>query len=178
MIFVTAGHSNQDPGAIGNGYTEAGLTKELRDIVLTQLSNMNVCARHDDDNDTLVTVLKKMDPSESDVCLDIHFNAGTEKATGLEIIIADRHTREELAAATKLCLNLSKIMGIKNRGVKTEADTARKMIGILRNEKGINLLLEVCFISNATDMRLYQTKKKEIAAELALQLVELDKAIV
>ena len=178
MIYITAGHNNTDPGAIGNGYKEATLAKECRDIMLLQLNNMGINAWFDNDNDTLVTVLQKMNPEESDVCLDIHFNAGSPAATGVEVIIADRHTRDEMAAAAKLSLSVSKILGIKNRGVKTEADTARKMIGIVRNEKGINLLLEICFISNANDMRLYQANKKILAVEAAIQLAELDKIIV
>jgi N-acetylmuramoyl-L-alanine amidase len=174
MIYVTAGHSNQDPGASGNGYTEAALAKEFRDLVLRQLSNMNIKAWFDNDNDTLNSVLQKMNPNESDVCLDIHFNAGPPTATGVEVITADRFTREELGAATRMSVNCSKILGIRNRGVKTEKDTARKMIGILRNEKGINLLLEICFISNANDMKAYQSKKRELAVEVALHVAELD----
>lgn len=175
MIYVTAGHNNTDPGAIGNGYTEAALTKEFRDLVLRQLSNMNTKAWFDNDNDTLNTVLQKMNPNESDVCLDIHFNSGPPAATGLEVIIADRHTREEMAAATRMSVNASRILGIRNRGVKTEKDTARKMIGIIRNEQGTNLLLEIGFISNSNDMRAYQNKKRELAIEVALHLAELDK---
>jgi N-acetylmuramoyl-L-alanine amidase len=115
-----------------------------------------------------------MNPNESDVCVDIHFNAGPPTATGVEVITADRFTREELGAATRMSVNCSKILGIRNRGVKTEKDTARKMIGILRNEKGINLLIEICFISNANDMKAYQSKKRELAVEVALHVAELD----
>ena len=32
-IFVSAGHSDTDPGAAGNGYTEANIVMELRNIV-------------------------------------------------------------------------------------------------------------------------------------------------
>lgn len=178
MIFVTAGHSNQDPGASGNGYTEAALTKEFRDLVLLQLKNMGIAAWFDNDNDTLATVLHKMTPSESDVCLDIHFNAGPIGATGVEVIIADRHTNAETGAATRMCVKAAQIMGIRNRGVKTESDTARKLIGILHNEKGINLLIEIGFISNAADLKAYHSKKRELAVEVAIHLAELDKVIV
>jgi N-acetylmuramoyl-L-alanine amidase len=175
MIYVTAGHSNQDPGASGNGYTEAALTKELRDLIVSQLTNMGIAVWKDSDNDTLATVLQKMNPTQADVCLDIHFNAGPPTATGFEMIIADRHTREEFGAATRMSVNCSRIIGIPNRGVKTEKDTARKMIGIVRNELGINLLGEFGFISNASDIQKYNSKKKELSVEVALHLAELDK---
>jgi N-acetylmuramoyl-L-alanine amidase len=136
---------------------------------------MGIAVWKDNDNDTLNTVLQKMKPTEADVCLDIHFNAGPPAATGFEMIIADRHTREEFGAATRMSVNCSKIIGITNRGVKTEKDTARKMIGIVRNELGINLLGEFGFISNATDMQKYHLKKKELSVEVALHLAELDK---
>ena len=41
-------------------------------------------------------------------------------------------------------------------------------------ENGINLLIEVCFISNATDMAFYQANKQKVANELALILLEAD----
>jgi len=37
MIFVTAGHGGGDPGASGNGYTEAALTKELFRVSKNQI---------------------------------------------------------------------------------------------------------------------------------------------
>ena len=37
QILISAGHSNQDPGATANGVTEAGLALELRDLLADKL---------------------------------------------------------------------------------------------------------------------------------------------
>ena len=36
-IVLTAGHSDFDPGAVGNGKTEASIARELRNIVASKL---------------------------------------------------------------------------------------------------------------------------------------------
>jgi N-acetylmuramoyl-L-alanine amidase len=67
-------------------------------------------------------------------------------------------------------------MKLRSRGVKTELDSQHKSIGILR-EQGINLLIEICFISNATDMAYYQAAKQRVAEEIALILEEAENKI-
>jgi N-acetylmuramoyl-L-alanine amidase len=63
-------------------------------------------------------------------------------------------------------MGIAKVLGIRNRGVKTESSTARGKIGIL-NVKGTNVLLEICFMSNPSDHLAYQNKKAELASYLS-----------
>jgi N-acetylmuramoyl-L-alanine amidase len=174
-IFVSAGHTpsglNQDPGAIGNGYEEADLTKELRDLVVPLLKQKGLSVWVDNDTQRLPAVLAAINSTEKDVVCDIHFNAGSPTATGVEVLIPTRHTAVEREMANKLVTMLAGVMKIRSRGVKTELDSQHKSIGILR-EQGINLLIEVCFISNKTDMQFYQASKNRVAEEIALILEE------
>lgn len=175
MIFLSAGHTpsglNQDPGAIGNGYKEADLTKELRDLVVPLLKQKGISVWIDDDTQRLPAVLAAINSTEKDVVCDIHFNAGPPTATGVEVLIPTRHTSIEKEMASKLVTILASVMKLRSRGVKTESDSQHKTIGILR-EQGINLLIEICFISNATDMAYYQAAKHKVATEIALILEE------
>lgn len=175
MIYLAAGHTpngiNQDPGAVGNGYKEADLTKELRDLVIPLLKQKGLSVWVDDDTQRLPQVLAAINSTEKDVVCDIHFNAGPPTATGVEVLIPTRHTTVEKEMASKLVTMLAGVMKIRSRGVKTELDSQHKSIGILR-EQGINLLIEICFISNATDMAYYQAAKKRVAEEIALILEE------
>lgn len=184
MIYVTAGHGGGDPGASGNGYTEAALTKELRDKIVAILNAKGIHSQKDNDNETLQQVINRLNPTEADVCLDIHWNASDNpQAGGVETFVADRHTYEEKCAAGEISRNIASILGIKTRGgkmgagIKIESESARKILGILRNEKGINLLVEVCFITNKKEMDSYQVNKDRIALMLSDLLIKYDTLI-
>ena len=179
MIYLLAGHTpkgiNQDPGAVGNGYREADLTMELRDMVADKLRSMGYTVHEDDDTHRLQQVLDNINAYESDVVFDIHFNAGG--GTGVECIVPERSTDLERELANKVNVMLSTMLRIKNRGVKGEQLTARKRIAVMR-ENGINCLLETCFIDNKTDMTQYQLRKTEVATELALLIAEFEDKLV
>ena len=177
MIYLSAGHNpsglKPDAGAVGNGYHEAKLTQELRDLTTKALRANGAKVWNDDDTQRLPAVLAAINSTEKDVICDLHFNAGPPTATGIEVLIPARHTNLEKEMATKLVTMLSGVMKLRSRGVKTEADSQHGSLGIMR-ENGINLLIEVCFISNATDMAFYQANKQKVANELALILLEAD----
>ena len=185
MIYILAGHTpkgiNQDPGAVSVHnkitYREADLTMELRDLIADEIRSMGGSVWEDDDTHRLNSVLIEVKSTEKDVVCDIHFNsAANNKATGVEVFIPDRFTGQEFAFGKKLCDRFSLIMGIPNRGVRTESQSNRGRIGTLR-EFGINLLIEVGFLSNATDLARYQEHKKKIVREAALILFEADNLI-
>lgn len=183
-IFITSGHNNSDVGAIGNGFREADLTKELRDKVVAILKAKGIQTTVDNDNETLAQVIARLNPNESDLALDLHWNASDNpSAGGVETFIPDRHTVHEKAAASELSRSIASILNIKTRGglvgagVKTESESARKRLGILNNEKGINLLVEMCFITNKSEMDKYQLKKDQIALMIADFLIKYDAVI-
>ena len=68
-------------------------------------------------------------------------------------------------------------MGIANRGVKTEKQTARKGIGILNLKAGISVLVEVCFMSNPNDLRAYLKNKEAVACALVDLAIKYDDLI-
>ena len=45
-VFISAGHNPKgikiDPGAVGNGFKEADLTVEFRDLVVSELKKLNL----------------------------------------------------------------------------------------------------------------------------------------
>src|SRR5690554_4284596 len=46
-LFISAGHSDADPGAVGNGYTEADIVLEFRDYLAEALRARGVEFRKD-----------------------------------------------------------------------------------------------------------------------------------
>lgn len=175
MIYLLAGHTpkglKQDPGAVANGFKEADLTMELRDLIADKLRAMGYKVHEDDDTHRLQQVLDAINAYDSDIVFDIHFNAGG--GTGVECIVPERSTDLERELASKVNVMISTLLRLKNRGVKGEQLTARKRIAVMR-ENGINCLLETCFIDNKTDITNYQLRKHDVANELALIIAEFE----
>lgn len=176
MIYLLAGHSNIDSGAIGvNNIKESDLTKVIRDLVYKRVKEINPKSfvTKDDDRDTLSQVIAKIKPniSSTDGILDIHYNAGGAAANGIECIVSDNASTKSIKVATEINDIISKVTGLKNRGVKREKDTPRKKLGIL-NLKGWAVILEVGFITNQGDLDKINNNLHWLCEEIALILIK------
>lgn len=175
MIYLIAGHSNFDSGAVSNGLKEADLTKRIRDLIyirIKQLSPAELVTK-DDDKDTLNQVIAKIKPriTSKDVLLDIHYNAATPQATGVECFVSNNASIKSKGLAKEIAEVTHKITGIINRGVKTEAQSARGKLGIL-NMRGTAVLWEVGFITNNSDIAKIERDLHWICDEVARKLIE------
>lgn len=169
-IFLTAGHHNRDSGAIGNGYQENNLTKELRDLITVKLREI-ACLKiwNDDDNDTLAQVIAKINQlaTTDDFLLEIHFDsADRTAASGTTALVAKGARSQSKDFASQLANDVAVIVGITNRGVKDETESNRGRLGILHT-KASSCLLEIAFISNPSDMQKYQIYKESLALAIA-----------
>jgi len=183
-IWLSAGHSNgTDKGASGNGYTEGALTIELRELIYNELETLGICAELDKNSNALKETIQFFKNLVSSNCIlvDIHWNAAGPSATGTEVFIPNTYTKLELELAGKLAKCMSDTLGIPLRGstngvlgVKTESLSARGQLGWMRLN-GNNILLEVCFISNKSDMEKYQDNKSMLAFKIAKILYEYSK---
>lgn len=175
MIYIVAGHSNSDSGAISNGLKEADLTKRIRDLIYTRIKELQPKAlvTKDDDKDTLSQVIAKIKPkiTSKDVLLDIHYNAATPKATGVECFVSDNASAKSKELADVIATTTSTITGINNRGVKKESQSARGRLGIL-NMKCTAVLWEVAFISNPSDIDKVETYLHWLCDEVARILLK------
>jgi N-acetylmuramoyl-L-alanine amidase len=175
MIYISAGHNPKglrpDPGAIGNGFHEADLTVEFRNLVVAILRGKKIEVITDKDDERLGTYLERIKTGNGSVVLEFHFHAAASAtATGTTALIGNDADRLDKAFAKELVDANASILGIKNRGVKTEADSHRGSLGLMR-EQGTVALLELCFISNSEDLRKYQQNKNASASKIA-EIVE------
>ena len=173
MIFISAGHNpngiKKDPGAVGNGYKEADLAVEMRNLTAEELKkDTSLKITTDKDDERLADYLKRIQTGSGSVVLEYHFDASENiSATGTTVLIGNDADRLDKAFAKELVDKTAEVLKIKNRGVKTEADSHRGKLGLMR-EQGIVALLEICFISNKDDVKSFQNNKKQLAKELAL----------
>lgn len=171
MVFISAGHNPKgikvDPGAVGNGFREADLAIEFRDLVIKECLKLSLKVIQDKDDERLGTYLERIKTGSGSVVIEFHFDAATStSATGTTALIEAEADRLDKAFAKELVELTSKTFGIKNRGVITEKESHRGSLGLMR-EEGIICLLELCFISNKQDIQLYKANKEKLAFLIA-----------
>lgn len=170
-IFASAGHSNvlgKDRGASGNGFIEGILTVEQRDLIVKELKKLGAKVVIDDNDSVLSQTMAffRNKTTKDCILIDLHWNSATPQATGTEVLIPAKPTAIETQIATELSAEIARTIGIRNRGVKTELQSARKSLGWMRLT-GENILIETCFISNKSDMDKYQATKERVAKSIA-----------
>ena len=181
-IYLEAGHHLSDPGAVTHTadgqLTEASLTTELRNQVVAKLSelaalqNKPVAVVTDSDAMNLVQTIAHAgkQTKAGDIVCSIHFNAGPSAASGTETFIAFPSSEGERLLANRLQKAICTVLQLPNRGVKTEQQSARRRLGILHHPAH-NVLVEVCFISNPTDLSTYFQKQDLVAEAIAKSLL-------
>lgn len=168
-ILLIAGHGQGDPGAVGNGYKEADLTREVVKLLKPQLDDYADVAIADISKNWLNN---KMDFSPYYYVLEIHFNAGANDkkgnngTTGTEIYVTT--SEKSHGVETEIVKGISSI-GFKNRGVKRKNWA---VISRAKNQGVSSALLEVCFIDDADDMWLFQKRKAEVIKAIANGIIK------
>jgi N-acetylmuramoyl-L-alanine amidase len=171
MIFLSAGHNSHgikiDNGASANGYTEANLAINFRELVEIELNKLHLSYITDKDNERLAEYLERIKTGNGSVVLEFHFDAAANtKATGTTSIVGVDADRLDIAFAREIVNATSTILGIKNRGIISEAQSHRGRLGLMR-ENGIVSLLELCFITNKSDLEKFFKNKFVLAREIA-----------
>lgn len=172
-IYLSAGHSavlgiGRDNGAAGNGYVEGVEADIFRDLVVKELRLLTSNVITDGDNTILADTLKefKKTADQNSILVEFHFNAASPQATGTEVLVPNNPSQLEKSIASAIANEMATTIGIKNRGVKTESESARGSLGWMKIP-GENILPEICFISNKTDMEKYQANKSKLAKNIA-----------
>lgn len=183
MKYISAGHcnvkgTNYDPGAPGvNGRWEANETVTLRDAVINEIRNRGFTDITQDLNgENRNQYFNRIKTGDGSVVVEFHFNAGPETATGTEVLIEVDADRLDKAMAGEFATATATNLNIKNRGVKSEADTRHKRLGLMK-ETGIVCLVEVCFISNKYDMAAYDAAFERLVKAYADIIIKYDSLI-
>lgn len=181
-LIISSGHTNvtsMDRGASSadGKYVEGVLTVDAKNILVKHIKNAAVREGIDiskfllvDRDDTALAATMaflKGRTKETDILIDIHFNAGPATAKGTEVLIPAKYTKMELEVADRISDIFGNVLGTPERGaklhtdgVKDETDSNRGSLGWMRLP-GINILIEVEFLSNPTAMKVYDEKKEE-----------------
>lgn len=182
MIFISAGHNSKapvkpDPGAVANGYKEGDIAIQFRDLVCAELRKLNVRYVTDYDYETLAQYLTRIKTGSGSVVIEYHLDAAASTtATGTTALVQSDADRLDKAFAKELSDSTAQILGIKNRGVLSEAQSHRGRLGLMR-EDGIVCLLELCFITNKADLTALFAGMQKLAKKHAAIIAHYEKLV-
>lgn len=168
-IVLDYGHGGNDPGATYKGRKESNDVLKLGQAVTKILKSVGVTVVETRSSDKTVSLQERADLSnrvKPDWFISIHRNAfKPEQANGAEVFVFTTGSIKEKAFAASLQQALVGV-GYRNRGVKLGN------YHVLRETKAPSVLLEVGFIDNSYDNKLFDEKFNDIAAALATAILK------
>lgn len=179
-INVHGGHNILTPGA--NSLLDE-LTEDRK--VKAKVINLLRAAGHTvydctddkgkDEDANLVNIVKKCNAHKVDIDVSIHLNCGSNdkkgdgNTCGTEVFIYDKSSDSPVAAAERVAANISKALGIRNRGVKVNPN-----LYVLKNTDAPAILIECCFVDDNDDVKKWDADKcaKAIAEGILNKKIE------
>lgn len=164
-FIISAGHSNVDPGAITNGFCEADIATELRNIIANKMTIMGHTIITDgnvNDNWSLEKALNLLTAGK--LAIELHCNSHDNvMATGVESISLD----DKKSLAQKLSKAISDTINIKLRGDSGWIDQTQSPRGNLGFVNAGGIIVELFFLTNINDLDKYLANKDSIASAIS-----------
>lgn len=164
-ILVIAGHGAGDCGAVGNGFREADLTRELAGYVVRALNAVADVLIYDTGRNCYRDIKNNANGAKElfnsvDFILEIHLNSfSSGNAQGVEVLCKrDSVFSRTLAEKVSNC-------GFSNRGVKLRKDLLN--MNYCDTIGKSYALLECGFITNYHDISLFKNSQEKIAQAIA-----------
>lgn len=173
-IFIFDGHGEGDCGAVGNGKQEHTEAKRFNDKVCEYLKPTGLSIHRSNGKNNYKNCLLAGNTYRYKFGITTHLNSSTNTtATGIEALVPAKEKSFNLE--TNILSRVSKEIGLQNRGIKSRDYNTntwyKRSNGQALNFKdwfkeireawnnGISLtILELAFISNASDMKLFDSK--------------------
>lgn len=158
------GHGGKDPGAIYKGRKEKDDVLYIGRRVASEMIRHGVIVVETRTRDMDLSLKGRTDierKGDYDFFISFHRNAfSPEKAKGVEVFVYNRPSKKAIELANRVQKSLVGI-GFVNRGVK------RANFYVLRNTKAPALLLEIGFVDNTGDNKLYDNNREKIIYEIS-----------
>ncbi|MFE4428817.1 N-acetylmuramoyl-L-alanine amidase [Peribacillus butanolivorans] len=151
-FVISSGHAKVVRGA--SGYLdEVNEARKVVPKVAEYLKELD-CKVHTFNDDTsktqrdnINTIVKYHNSKNRDLDVSVHFNAGTKKVGGTEVLYYGDENKELAAKVSKA---ISESLGIKERGAKKRTD-----LGFLKGTNKPAILIEVCFVDTKANADAY-----------------------
>ena len=166
-IIINSGHHKADSGATHKDIIERDECYKVRDALVPILQARGYTVYDVPDDLDLAKSIRwanNVAPRlDSGLAIDIHFNSLSNTSVGgTEAFYGTSETSEKIAAA--LSSGISKALGTRNRGAKPDTQSAVGSLGWIRKTTMWASLVEICFITNDSDMELIKAENGYIKA--------------
>lgn len=167
-IFLSAGHSDTDPGAVAFGRKEADIAVEFRNMVSFYLTRAGI--KHDLDatgtaNLPLAATVAKTRRRQG-VEVEFHCNAAANpKAGGVETLSGPL----DMPLGGRICAAIARALGIRNRGAKPENAGHHSRLAFVQAG---GIIVELFFITSPADLEAYEARRWVAAKAVAEVLAE------
>ncbi|HDR7311515.1 TPA: N-acetylmuramoyl-L-alanine amidase [Bacillus cytotoxicus] len=155
LVTWHAGHNAYVPGAQANGYKEEVETRRVvkRIAEICSENGVNYAITTDDVGRTqrqnLNNICANCNSHTRDrIDVAIHFNQAVSEQGGVEVWYYDQY-----ALAAKVSSAVASALGIRDRGAKEG-----KQLAVLNGTNAPAILIEVCFLGHAGNMRAYEER--------------------
>lgn len=173
-IVIDPGHGGSDPGAVANGLKEKDLTLKISLEVarLLKAAGFQVILTRDKDIDL---PLDRRRTPDCDISVSIHINAGGGQGLETWVSLFNRAGKsKKLGQAIQE--QILRRVPLSNRGIKSKKNSAGNAdyLYMLRNAKGVPVLVECGFIDSAVDVAILKSPDNivKIAEGIAAGILE------
>lgn len=177
MVCLDAGHGGSDSGAVSDGETRLekddnlALTLKVKEKFEAQGITV-VLTREDDSDVSLKERCRIANRKHCDLFVSIHRNSAGSSANGIEAWISTTAGLKENKVAKAAVENICDVTGQNNRGVKRGYhESAVGNYYINSKTKMPSMLLEVGFITNDGDNKIFDSKLDECAQAITGAIV-------
>lgn len=163
-ICFDYGHGGLDPGAVYKGRKEKDDVLYVGRRIASEIIRHGLIVDETRTTDVSLSLKERTDferQGDYEYFISFHRNAfRPEKAKGVETFVYTRPTKKANQLANKIQKSLVDI-GFVNRGVKQAS------FYVLRNTKAPALLIEIGFLDNSEDNKLFDENIEKIIKEIA-----------
>lgn len=165
-VFVSAGHSNADPGVIAQGKREADFAVEFRNMVSFYLQQAGVPHELDGKGTTNYPLAKAAASAKRHpLAVEFHCNAGPRTASGVEALSAPKDAK----LSQRICDAIARVLDIPNRGAKPENAGQHHRLAFVQAG---GVIVELFFLTHPRDLAMYEARKWLAAQAVAKVLTE------
>lgn len=177
-IYLDPGHgAGRDGGAVNGMRTEAADVLRLCMLIADELKGQDVEVKLSRTVNTNAKItddrIKEANAWGADYYLSVHRNSASASATGNEIWVITTATQSTVDKAATILSAVCAADGLKNRGVKKGTPQGYKDFAVNKDTKMPSALLELGFISNAEDNKVFDRCISDYAEGIAKALCEI-----
>ncbi len=162
-VIVSAGHTQQEPGAIVNDLREVDFTRKIANKVTSQLRNNGIITLSVPPE---LELLERIDwinktgyrEDTEDICIEIHINDGGK--TGIEGWYKDKGENNSYRLTKHLVEESCNTTGLTNQGIKSEYAHELKTLAFLHNTSPTSALIECLYLDNPEDQKFLKDESK------------------